>query len=581
MAGEARAATGDLHVHSGALPDGQPTVVGPWAGLTSNTPGGTGTYGLNAGPVGEGYAATSSLTPPSNLAFAKAAAYRSYTAPPSSNHSQPQVSTTWENAGWPYTGGSGGGGFIGDAATGPVSINTPSSLSTRIACVAFDGVPGSCTGGVSYLIQRLDLTLNDAEGPTISGPMSGELLDGTWKTSATGEVRFTAADVGSGVYRAWMREGSITHYASVDPSSLRCRDAYTANADPYDFVPSALSLVPCRTASTDYAPAFNLPAIGDGVHAGVSFGLEDAGGNERTVLTNRTLRINAPGGGLPDAGTAGPGGCIWAADGTTCTASGGGGGGGGGGAGAAGGVTPIGSSPLARVTVTPETPPAAPPALRACNGERCSSTARITVKAGMPGSQTIAVRYGGHAHVVGRLEAPDGAPIAGATVDVVAVSDRDGARAATRAAARTDATGQFVYDAPAGLSGAIAFSYRMHLDSADEAARYEVRVRMTAGVRLSVDPTRTLNKHAVTFTGRILGSPPRHRKVVELQARSEGRWVTFATARSDGTGRYRYRYRFERTFSRQTYGFRAVVRNETGWPFLTGFSNRVYVTVAP
>ena len=169
-------------------------------------------------------------------------------------------------------------------------------------------MPGSCTGGVNYFIQRLDLTLNDAEGPTIDGTMSGELLDATWKTSATGEVRFTAADVGSGVYRAWMREGSVTHYASVDPSSLRCRDAYTANADAYDFVPSALSLVPCRIARTDYAPAFNLPAIGDGVHTGVSFGIEDAGGNERTVLTNRTVRINAPGGVLPDPGRPDPAG---------------------------------------------------------------------------------------------------------------------------------------------------------------------------------------------------------------------------------------------------------------------------------
>ena len=193
----------------------------------------------------------------------------------------------------------------------------------------------------------------------------------------------------------------------------------------------------------------------------------------------------------------------------------------------------------------------------------------------------MVVRYGGRAHVVGRLRRPTARRSPARRSTWSPSSDRDGARAATRASAKTDAGGQFVYDAPAGLSGAIAFSYRMHLDSADEAARYEVRVRMTAGVRLSVDPTRTRNKHAVTFTGRILGSPPRHRKVVELQARSEGRWVTFATARSDGSGRYRYRYRFERTFSRQTYGFRAVVRNETGWPYLTGSSNRVYVTVAP
>jgi hypothetical protein len=582
IVGDAHAA-GDLHVHSGSLPDGRSAVVGPWTGLNSNAPGGTGTYGLSASSMGHGDAAAATLAPPSNLAFVSAGAYRTFSTPSSANHSQPQITGTWENVGWPYTGASGYGGYNGDSGSGWVSVTNPSWLAFRIACVDFDGVAGSCTNGANYLIQRLDLTMNDPEGPTLSGTMSGDLLDGTWKTAATGEVRFTASDLGSGVYRAWLREGSTTHYALVDPSSARCRDAYPANANAYDFVPSALSLVPCRTASTEYAPAFDLSELGDGVHTDVSLGIEDAGGNERTVLTSRTLRINARGGVLPDEGTIGPNGCVWQADGTTCVApaspppSGGSGG--------AGGVTPV-RAPAGGAIPTAEPPaPAAPqasaPASRPCNGERCSATARITLKSGTRGSQSIAVRYGGRAHIIGRLEAPDGGPIAGARVDVAAVSDRDGARAAVRGSVKTDAAGQFVYDAPPGLSGAVALSYRMHLDSADEAARYEVRVRMTAGVRLAVDPTRTRNKHSVTFTGRILGSPAGHRKMVELQARSGGRWVTFATARSDGRGRYRYRYRFERTFTRQTYGFRAVVRNETGWPYLTGSSNRVYVTVAP
>lgn len=578
---DAQAASGDLHVHSGTLPDGTAAVVGPWSGLTSNAPGGTGPYGVAADSMGHGHSATATLSPPPNLVFARATAYRSFAAPASADYSQPQITTTWESLGWPYNPVS-GGGYAGVSGSGMVSANNPPSLSARIACVYFTDPVGSCTGGASYVFAQLDLTLNDPEGPTVSGAMTGELLDGSWKTAAGGEVRFTAADAGSGVYRAWLREGSTTHYALVDPSNPRCRDAYTANASPYDFVPSALSLVPCRTASADYAPVFDLTALGDGVHSGVALGIEDAGGNERTVLTNRTLRINAPGGTLPDEGAIGPGGCVWQADGTTCIPTATpppSGGGGGGSAPAAGRVTPV-EAPVALATPA-AVAPAPAPAPRPCNGERCSATARITLKSGTRGSQSVAVRYGGRAHIAGRLEAPDGAPISGATIDVVAVSDRDDARAAVRGSAKTDATGQFAYDAPTGFSGAVALSYRMHLDTADEAARYEVRVRVVAGVRLAVDPTRTRNKHSVTFTGRILGSPPRHRKMVELQARSGARWVTFATARSDGGGRYRYRYRFERTFTRQTYAFRAVVRNETGWPYLTGSSNRVYVTVAP
>jgi len=583
VSGSAHAATGDLHVHSGALPDGTPAIVGPWVGLSYNASGGTGTYGINAGAVSEGWETTSTLGPPPNLSFAAATIDRTYDAPVSGNHSQPQITTTWESRGWPFTGSSPFGGYPGDSGNGLVSVLNPAGLSTRIACVSGDGIVGSCTDGVSYLIRRLDLTLRDSESPTVSGTMTGELLDGSWKTASAGDVRVTAADAGSGVYRAWIREGSITHYASADPSNARCRDAVSGNGTPYDFVPSALTLVPCRTASTEYTPSFDLTALGDGVHSGVSLGIEDAGGNERALLTNQTLRINAPGGTLPDPGTSGPGGCVWAADGTTCTGGGAGGGGGGGGASASGGVTPVGAA--AKPAVAADAPPAAPAATpaaapRPCNGDRCSATARITIKAGTKGSQTIAVRYGGRAHIVGRLLAPNGDPIAGATIDVVAARDNGAARSAIRATARTDAAGEFSYDTPAGMSGAVAFSYRMHLDSTDEAARYEVRVRVMAGVRLAVSPTRTRNKHSVTFTGRVLGSPRGHRKLVELQAFSDGRWVTFATTRSRN-GRYRYSYRFERTFSRQTYRFRAVVRSETGWPYLTGSSNRVYVTVSP
>lgn len=575
----ATAAPGDLHVFSGAAPDGTAVAIGPWANLTIGTPGDVGAYGVNYGVASQGTSLTATLAAPANLSFAAATIRRSYAAPVSANHSQPQIETSWESRGHPYTGQSAYGGYAGDIGSGVVSVSHPSSLFMRVSCVFFDGVFGSC-GNTGYVIERLDLTLHDDDAPTVSGSMTGELLDSAWKTAATGQVEVTAADVGAGVYRAFIREGAVTVYASIDPAGVRCRDAYAGNGNPYDFAASALSLVPCATASRSYAPAFDLAALGDGTHSGVSLGIEDAGGNERTILSNRTLRINAPGGLLPDPGSAGPGGCVYQADGQTCTA----GSPSGGGTGGSGAVTPVAVAPVAPgAAPAQERPPAsagpavpAPP--RPCNGDRCTTTARITVKAGARGSQTLAVPYGGRARIVGQLLTPDGAPIAGATLEVAAAPGDGEARAAIRGTVRSDGEGRFSYQAPTGLSGTVAISYRARLDEPDEAARYEVRVRIVAGVRLGVDRQRTRNGEAVTFSGRILGSPRRWRKVVELQAYSGGRWVTFATTRSRG-GRYRYTYRFQRTFSTQTYGFRAVVRNETGWPYLTGASNRVYVEV--
>ena len=320
FAGDARAATGDLHVHSGALPDGQPAVVGPWTGLTANTPGGTGTYGLGAGPIGEGYAATSALAPPADLAFAKATAYRSFNAPPSSNHSQPQVSTTWENAGWPYTGGSGGGGFVGDAATGAVSVNTPSSLSTRIACVAFDGVPGSCTGGVNYFIQRLDLTLNDAEGRRSTARCPA---------SCSTDVE----DVSDGRGPVHGRRRRLGRLPRVDARGLGHALRERRSVEPA--LPRRLHGQRGRLRLRALGPvARPVPHREDGLRAGVQpAGDRRRRAHGRVVRHRGRGRQRAKGAHQPDGadqrarwrapgpGTVGPGGCIWAADGTTCTAS--------------------------------------------------------------------------------------------------------------------------------------------------------------------------------------------------------------------------------------------------------------------
>jgi hypothetical protein len=577
-AGPADAAVGDLHVHAGRLPDGTATTVGPWTGLTTNAPGGTGTFGIGYDAVGQGYTATARLVSTPSLPIVSATIDRSYATPVSAHHSQPQITSSWENRGWPYGGHSSSGGFVGEAGNGVVTATTPGELAMTLSCVAFDGVPGQCESSF-YRIARLDLALHDSDPPTVTGSMTGTLVtDSGWQTGSTGSVRVTAADTGAGVYRAFIREGSMTWYALADADGVRCRDAIPGNATAYDFVPSATSLVPCPTTATQFDPSFDLTTLGDGTHT-VSFGIEDAGGNERTVLANRSLRINAPGGSLPDPGMPCTGGVHDAAGVCQPTA----GAGGGGGTGGAGGVTPV--EPIRGGSATPTTTPPAPVGVvappfvdgPAGNGERATAAAQLAIRVGGTPRTKLTVAYGRSVTVTGSLLTRSGQPIAGATIDVTI------ARAGTSARGPelvTDRAGAFSLMLPAGASRTVRFGYRAFAGDAQDADSASLELSVRTRARLTATPRRLRNGSAVTFRGRVSGAPARSRKLLELQVRQGARWLTFATLRLT-SGRFTYRYRFTRTRQTTRYVFRAIVPGDAGWPYASGASNHVAVSVHP
>jgi hypothetical protein len=65
-----------------------------------------------------------------------------------------------------------------------------------------------------------------------------------------------------------------------------------------------------------------------------------------------------------------------------------------------------------------------------------------------------------------------------------------------------------------------------------------------------------------------------------LQVDSRGQWRTFAQPRARaGTGRWAYRYRFETVRGRATFRFRARIRRQPDFPFITGASRAVRVKV--
>jgi hypothetical protein len=300
-------AAGTLTEYLGARPDGSPVPAGPWSGLNAGSLTG-GAFGARVpAGVGVGWSISASLSPPPGLSFAAATADRTFSIPAGWDTAQAQAVTTWESEGWPYTGVSPLGGYYGVSGSGWVMAFGPPSLSIDMSCVTFGAGGGTCVES-SWLINRIELAIADAVPPAanlVAG--GGELLAAGWRTGASAALELHAGDAGSGVYRAFLREGSTTRYVSLDPADARCRDARPGSGSDYEFAASTASLVPCPTVARDYAPAFGLSALGDGLHT-VDLGVEDASGREAIVAAGRVVRINAPGGTLADPGTPCPNG---------------------------------------------------------------------------------------------------------------------------------------------------------------------------------------------------------------------------------------------------------------------------------
>jgi hypothetical protein len=249
---------------------------------------------------------------------------------------------------------------------------------------------------------------------------------------------------------------------------------------------------------------------------------------------------------------------------------------------AAGNRTPIFGPVTRNITSSEAIGPGSDPALRgAANGDGASDLARLTAHWGRRGSRTLLVSRFGRAHVVrGRLRTADGAPIANAAIDMVSKTTAVNARElAKRAGPRTGADGAWRIALPEGVSSRdVTFRYRSHVNDTIAAATAGVRLRVRAGLHLTIHPRRARRGQAIHFRGRLLGGPlPRGGKQVVLMARaSRGGWVRFNVVRTDGGGRFRAVYRF-RQAGATVFRFRALSLSEAAYPYLAGGSNVVKV----
>jgi hypothetical protein len=142
----------------------------------------------------------------------------------------------------------------------------------------------------------------------------------------------------------------------------------------------------------------------------------------------------------------------------------------------------------------------------------------------------------------------------------------------------TDAAGKFTYTTTAVRSRTIRFAYRTHVEDATFASTTDISLQVVAKISLGVSKHSLRNGQTVTFKGSVAGAPANARKVVELQVKKGSKWMTFKTARLS-KGKFSAKYRFTATHRRTAYQFRSRVRQEAGFPFLTGVSKTAKVTV--
>ncbi|HEY1854002.1 MAG TPA: hypothetical protein VGG40_05385 [Solirubrobacterales bacterium] len=192
-------------------------------------------------------------------------------------------------------------------------------------------------------------------------------------------------------------------------------------------------------------------------------------------------------------------------------------------------------------------------------------------------ARVITTAYGHPLRIRGQLIEGGGKPVVGAGV-CVAERVAGGFDELHRIGARvTNGEGTFAFKVPPGPSRRLYFIHR----TAQGAVVSTISVRVRAPVSLHGSPLSLRNGQTLTMRGN-LGSPPYPKRgaLVELQAYRETGWQTFGTATTNRRGRFAFRYTFSRTVGLQHYLLRARVPKQADYPFESGRSRAIRVTVA-
>lgn len=399
-------------------------------------------------------------------------------------------------------------------------------LFVNAICNGFSGTSWNCPpaadGGVAaFKLSSASFTLEDRDSPAVSAVSGDATSDSLWAGS-TG-ISVGATDQGGGVYRLGVEvDGQIRSWQNL--ADAPCV-AWPGTQRTF------LSPKPCPS-SVGGVQQISTAELPDGVHT-VRVLVEDAAGNQTTAYgpVTKTLRRTADGTAATGAGKGGVGGS--ASD----------------------------PGPL--------------------NGSPAVSEARIRARwTGREGA-TRSIRFNQRPKLDGQLTTPTGQPIKDAFVRVTIRRDARNSPAFDRDSLKTDSRGRFRWTLPTGVSSrSIKLAYHQRVNDTKPVVSTTLRLRVAAGVKLSLSRRTVRRGQAVKLTGTVVGRPvPGVGKLVELQARNAGgRWITFRTVRSRKSGRFAATYRF-RNGGPARFQMRARARKSGDYPYATGSSPVRRITV--
>lgn len=426
-------------------------------------------------------------------------------------------------------------GFDGIGTTGAGHDSGPLAANAKnhrigVYCAYMGGGYGNCTLPSPFLrVRGLKATLKEGVQPSGSIDGGSITFDGPLKGTKT--LSYTGSDGESGIERVVATLDGI-----IVASKSFARDLTQPVAQQIgecDYV----GLRACPASASDTL-SVNTASVPDGSYE-LGLRVTDAAGNTRTTVANAPVVIDnvvdapAPVGPTPIVvpGQNGQNG----ADGKD------------------GGVLTV-------------------------NGVNASPSASLRAAFASSRRGVIKSTYGKKVLITGQLLAPGGQPITGARLSVMQQEKMLGATMAPAGQVTTDRQGKFRYVTTARRSTTVRFGYRTHLQDTDFSETTDISLGVIAKVALTPNKRSLRNGQTVRFLGTLAGAPRGSRKVVELQVKKGRRWMTFRSTRLRN-GRFDERYRFTQTHGTKTYAFRARVREEAGFPFLTGASKQVRVKV--
>lgn len=238
-------------------------------------------------------------------------------------------------------------------------------------------------------------------------------------------------------------------------------------------------------------------------------------------------------------------------------------------------------------TVSPVngSPPAAQPpvagAPRVANGSGSCSDPRLS--ATLDGASSATIPVGRSVTLRGALHCGR-TPIKDAVVDLE-IASLAGAAPARSVQIRTTSDGSFAYVVGSGTSRRITASYRQFDGEARPSASAGAEVLVTPVISLAITPTHTLNRHTITFNGRVSGGhEPRDGLPLEIEYLEGTHWMIYDVVQANpDDGRFTYRYTFERTTQSITYTFRVAIPSTgvNGYPYQPTVSPARSVHVDP